>query len=71
MRQTALFEVAGTGALTAWRAPAGYWPTDGAEGGVRWGDRSNWRLEGVGVGGCRASNDTVGWSSVRSGNWHI
>lgn len=34
VRQTALFEVAGTGALTAWQAPAGYWPTDGAEGGV-------------------------------------
>ena len=33
VRQTALFEVAGTGALTAWQAPAGYWPTDGAEGG--------------------------------------
>lgn len=37
MRQTALFEVAGTGGLPAWKAPAGYWPTDGVEGGVCWG----------------------------------
>lgn len=46
VRQTALFEVAGTGALTAWQAPAGYWPTDGAEGGVCWGDRGDCRVEG-------------------------
>lgn len=37
VRQTALFEVAGTGGLPAWKAPAGYWPTDGVEGGVCWG----------------------------------
>lgn len=45
VRQTALFEVAGTGALTAWQAPAGYWPTDGAEGEVCLGDRGDceWR----------------------------
>ncbi len=49
VRQTALFEVAGTGALTAWQAPAGYWPTDGAEGGVCWGDRGDCRVEGVGI----------------------
>lgn len=46
VRQTALFEVAGTGALTACRVPAGYWPTDGAEGGVCWGDRHDCRVEG-------------------------
>lgn len=46
VRQTALFEVAGTGALTAWQAPAGYWPTDGAEGEVCWGDRGDCRVEG-------------------------
>lgn len=71
VRQTALFEVAGTGALTAWQAPAGYWPTDGAEGGVCWGDRGDcrvegWELEEVGGGGMA----TVGWGSARSGNWH-
>lgn len=42
VRQTALFEVAGTGALTAWRAPAGYWPTDGAEGRVCSGNRGDY-----------------------------
>lgn len=52
VRQTALFEVAGTGALTAWQAPAGYWPTDGAEGGVRWGDRGDGRLEEGGHSHC-------------------
>lgn len=46
VRQTALFEVAGTGALTAWQAPAGYWPTDGAEGRVCLGDRGDCRVEG-------------------------
>lgn len=48
MRQTALFEVAGTGALTAWQAQAGYWPTDGAGGGVRWGNRGDCRVGGGG-----------------------
>lgn len=78
VRQTALFEVAGTGALTAWQAPAGYWPTDGAEGEVCWGDRGDCRVEGWeleeggrgGVGGRRGGMATVGWGSARSGNWH-
>lgn len=48
--QTALFEVAGTGALTAWWAPAGYWPTDGAEGGVYRVGVGGW-VEEVGVEG--------------------
>lgn len=67
MRQTALFEVAGTGALTAWRATAGYWPTDGVEGRVRRRDRGDcrverWELEmGVGAG-------TVRQRPARSGN---
>lgn len=50
LRQTAVFEAAGTGALTAWQAPAGYWPTDGAEGGVHWR---------------RGAGATVGWEGQR------
>lgn len=61
VRQTALFEVAGTGALTAWQAPAGYWPTDGAKGGVYWGNGGERRVEGRGA-------MATGWGSARSGN---
>lgn len=62
--QTALFKVAGTGALTAWQAPAGYWPTDGEEGGVCWWGRVDcgMRVGGEGVCGGLEKEDvaTVG-----------
>lgn len=57
VRQTALFEVAGTGGLTAWQAPAGYWPTDGTEGGV---------CRGLHRGGCRG-----GVLEERRGAWPV
>lgn len=59
MRQIALFEVAGTGALTAWWATAGYWPTDGVEGRERRRDRSECRVEGWELEEMRVGAGTV------------